>query len=33
MHARMMVAYPQRAGAPWLARLLSGDAEEPYRGW
>lgn len=30
MHARMMLEYPQRAGAPWLARLLTGDAEEPH---
>lgn len=30
MHARMMVEYPRRAGAPWLARLLTGDAKEPH---
>lgn len=33
MHARMMQEYPQRAGAPWLARLLTGDAQDPHPAW
>lgn len=30
MHARMMMAYPQRAGAPWLMRLLGDETEEQH---
>ena len=30
MHARMMMAYPQRVGAPWLMRLLGDETEEQH---
>jgi hypothetical protein len=33
MHARMMLEYPHRAAAPWLARVLHGDALEPPLLW